>query len=91
MSSRTTPSQRIEELLRELKTRKRVYPSWVDKNRLDPKQGINATTAAHRIQVLEDLIEDYYQLYPALRPVVQGNFFPAEEGRIYPKQHQERP
>ncbi|TGD82847.1 hypothetical protein [Hymenobacter wooponensis] len=75
MPSKTTPAQRVAELLRELSTRRRVYPHWIDKHRKDAKTGISPEDAAHRIAAIEELIEDMYTLYPSLRPVVQASLF----------------
>ncbi|MCB2379829.1 hypothetical protein LGH70_19690 [Hymenobacter sp. BT635] len=88
---KTTPGQRVTELLRELSTRKRVYPGWIDKHRQNSKTGISAEDAAHRIAVIEELIEDMYQLYPAMRPVEQASLFGRDEGRKYPPRHLDRP
>lgn len=90
-TNKTTPGQRVAELLRELSTRCRVYPVWIDKHRQDKRTGISAEDAAHRIAVIEELVEDMYLLYPALRPVVQPSLFPPEEARKYPPRHADSP
>ncbi|WP_324671062.1 hypothetical protein [Hymenobacter sp. GOD-10R] len=76
MAARTTPGQRLAELLRELGKRKHFYPIWENNLRYNlPGQKIKPEEAALRIATLEDLIQDLYQLYPALRPASTGNLF----------------
>lgn len=54
----TTPAQRITELERELATKQRVYPNWIRDDKLTQQ------TADHRMQVIQDLLEDYRHRYP---------------------------
>lgn len=91
MANKTTPGQRLTELLRELSTRRRVYPHWIEKHRQDKRTGISAEDAAHRIAVVEELVEDLYTLYPALRPTVQGGLFATNEALKLPPDYRERP
>jgi len=91
MSTKTTPGQRVAELLRELAMRKRVYPNWIDNHRNKRKPAITAEDAAHRIAVVEETIEDLYTLYPALRPTTQASLFGIDEARKLPPQHLDRP
>ena len=91
MASKTTPGQSVAELLRELAMRQRVYPNWIQNGRVGRKPSITTEDAVHRIAVIEELIEDVYQLYPSLRPVAQGSLFTADEGRKYPPQQRDQP
>lgn len=57
-----TPGQKVAELLRELSTRRRVYPLWIQLRK------ITQADAEHRMAVIVALIEDIYTLYPHIRP-----------------------
>lgn len=46
----TTLRQQVEELEREVATRRRVYPGWVRKGKITPG------AAGHRLRCLDDLI-----------------------------------
>jgi len=85
MSTKTTPGQRVAELLRELSMKRKYYQQWERNYRLNlPGQKIKPEDAAHRIACFEDVIEDLYQLYPGLRPASTGTLFPGNDGRVYP-------
>ncbi|TDB64388.1 hypothetical protein [Arundinibacter roseus] len=64
MANKTTLSEQIAEIKRELAMRKKVYPDWKRTGRIHPKE------ADHRIQVLEDLLERLEGL-----PGKQGGLF----------------
>jgi len=50
-----TLAHKVSELERELKTRKRLYPRWVENNKL------NRVTADLRITILQAVLNDYYR------------------------------
>lgn len=51
--SEVSLAQKIEELEREIKVRRRVYPRWVQSGRID------TATAHGRITVLQAILRDY--------------------------------
>lgn len=96
MPNKTTPGQRVAELLRELSMKQRYYPTWIDNHRRGQgqKPAISPEDAEHRIACFMELVEDIYRLYPSLRPAEQGSFFPKDEGRkpaYHPSYHPDRP
>ena len=48
-----TREEKVAELRREIATRRRVYPSWINRGRIDRE------TADHRVAVLEAILLDY--------------------------------
>jgi hypothetical protein len=63
----TSPEERIEELKREIATRKRVYPQWI----IDGK--IDADIASLRLRCLEDTLKDLYDQKYTGAPVHKQN------------------
>jgi hypothetical protein len=56
MTDIITTADKLAGAERELKMRKFVYPSWVDKKKM------SAGKAAHEIAVMEAIVEDYRKL-----------------------------
>ncbi len=67
----------IDEITRELATRRRVYPPWIDSGK------ISAAVAAHRIACLESVLE-YLQPLASEQPGAQPELFAPPQPKLMP-------